>query len=169
MALLSAFFWPLPSWWWLARCDSIGRRLLRTQQGRLPILGVAPPNPPAFLSPRICCANTRPSRSSDDDLINAASWRIAFAAYRNVSDRGLPSAIFQRPQCRFAIRQPLQRSDSGVLKDVVISLCSAVLKQLYVQLLIVFRAESCFRAILNHGNVPQNACIALLRVSVPFY
>src|SRR5574344_1916582 len=46
--------------------DSIGRRLLRTQLGILPILGVAPPNPPAFLPPRISSGfafrNTRPGR-----------------------------------------------------------------------------------------------------------
>ena len=118
---------------------------------RLLILGVAPPNPPAFLSPRICCANTRPGRSSDDDLINAANW-IAFAAYRNVSDRLF--AINHFPTLTHRCRmQSFRRS-----------------KVLLVDGLMVDKDESrIVRAILNHGDVPQNACMALLRVRGAFF
>jgi hypothetical protein len=52
--------------------------------------GLHPQYPSAFLSPRISSGfafrNTRPGWSSDADYTNAAHWRIAFAAYRNVSD-----------------------------------------------------------------------------------
>ena len=64
-------------------------------------------------------------------------------------------------QCRFAIRQPLQGL-CGVLKEGGTS-SRAILNHVTVSMSALSESRT-VRAILNHGDVPQGAYMALLRV-----